>query len=107
MSNLLNLIQSKQERLMNVLLKPHLSEKASLIAEKNKQFIFKVSSDATKLEVKQAVEMLFNVRVNSIQISNTKGKVKKFKQILGNRKGWKKAYVKLKEGFDIDFTGAK
>lgn len=107
MSIPLNLTQSKQERLMRILLKPHLSEKGSLISEKNKQFIFKISSDSNKQEVKQAVEMLFNVQVHSVQVCNTKSKVRRFKQILGQRKAWKKAYVTLKEGFDIDFTGTK
>ena len=107
MSISLNFTQPKQQRLMRILLKPHLSEKGSLISEKSKQFIFEVTSDANKQEVKQAVEMLFNVHVNSVQICNAKSKTKRFKQILGRRKAWKKAYVTLKEGFDIDFTGTK
>jgi len=96
-----------QERLLQVIHKPHLSEKGTILADKFRQVIFKVASDANKHEIKDAVEMLFNVKVNSVQVLNVKGKSRRFKQFLGQRKSWKKAYVALKEGYDIDFTGTK
>lgn len=99
--------QSNQERLMQVILAPHISEKSTVTADKFRQFVFRVVSNAKKNEVKQAVEMLFNVQVESVNVCNVKGKKKYFKQMLGSRKGWKKAYVALKEGNDIDFTGMK
>lgn len=94
-----------QERLMNILLEPRITEKGSLIGEKYRQFVFKVAKTATKPEIKQAVEKMFEVEVESVQVCNVKGKVKSFQQTVGRRSDWKKAYVKLKPGFDIDFTG--
>lgn len=96
-----------QERLLQVLLRPHSSEKGAIIAEKNRQFIFKVLPDATKPEIKQAVELLFGVKVDAVQVSNVRGKARRFRQTTGQRKSWKKAYVALKEGYDIDFAGTK
>ena len=93
-----------QERLMQVLLAPQISEKATYIAEKNEQVIFRVASDATKPEIKAAVELLFKVDVESVQVANVKGKVKRFKGAIGRRKGWKKAYVCLKPGQEINFV---
>ena len=93
-----------QERLMQVLLAPQISEKATFIAEKNEQVVFRVVSTATKPEVKAAVEMLFKVEVDSVQIANVKGKTKRFGRSTGNRKGWKKAYVSLKAGQEINFV---
>ncbi len=96
-----------QERLMNVLLEPRVTEKSTQLADSNRQFTFKVIKDATKAEVKGAVELLFEVKVESVQLMNVKGKSKRFGQRQGRRSDWKKAYVKLKEGFDIDFMGAQ
>jgi len=93
-----------QERLLQVLLAPQISEKATFIADKNRQVIFRVASDATKLEVKGAVELLFKVAVDSVQIANVKGKEKRFGRVMGRRRGWKKAYVCLKPGHDINFV---
>ena len=93
-----------QERLMQVLLAPQISEKATFVAEKNDQVIFRVASDATKPEIKAAVELLFKVEVDSVQVLNVKGKVKRFKGATGRRKGWKKAYVSLKSGQEINFV---
>ena len=93
-----------QERLLQVLLAPQISEKATFIADKNEQVVFKVSSDATKPEVKAAVESLFKVEVKSVQIANLKGKVKRSGRVMGRRDNWKKAYVTLKPGQDIDFA---
>ncbi len=93
-----------QERLMQVLLAPQISEKATYVAEKHEQVIFRVASDATKPEIKAAVELLFKVDVKSVQVSNVKGKVKRFRGAVGRRKGWKKAYVCLKAGQEINFV---
>ena len=93
-----------QERLMQVLLAPQISEKATYVAEKNEQVIFHVTSDATKPEVKAAVELMFKVQVESVQILNVKGKVKRFGGMTGQRKNWKKAFVCLKPGQEINFV---
>lgn len=96
-----------KERLMKVLLAPHVSEKTSMAAEKGRQFAFHVINDATKPEIKQAVELLFDVEVDSVQVVNVRGKMKRFGSSLGKRSNWKKAYVALKPGFDIDFMGSQ
>jgi large subunit ribosomal protein L23 len=93
-----------QQRLMQVLLAPQISEKATYIADKNEQVIFRVAPDATKPEVKAAVELLFKVSVDSVQISNVKSKQKRSGRHLGTRKGWKKAFVNLKPGQEINFV---
>ena len=93
-----------QERLMQVLLAPQISEKATWVAEKNEQVIFRVVSDATKPEIKAAVELLFKVEVESVQVSTVKGKQKRFGRSMGRRKNWKKAFVSLKPGQEINFA---
>ena len=93
-----------QERLMQVLLAPQISEKATYVADKHEQVVFRVASDATKPEIKAAVELLFKVEVEAVQVANVKGKVKRFKGATGRRKGWKKAYVSLKSGQEINFV---
>jgi large subunit ribosomal protein L23 len=93
-----------QERLMQVLLAPQISEKATWVAEKNEQVIFRVVSDATKPEIKAAVEMLFKVQVESVQVATVKGKQKRFGRSMGRRKNWKKAFVCLKPGQEINFA---
>ena len=93
-----------QQRLMQILLAPQISEKATYVADKNEQVIFRVVSDATKPEVKAAVELLFKVSVESVQIANVKGKQKRFGRYMGSRKNWKKAYVCLKPGQEINFV---
>ena len=95
------------ERLMTILVGPHVSEKASIIAEKNNQICFKVRRDSTKKEIAQAVEMMFEVKVDNVQVTNVRGKSKRFGQTMGKRADWKKAYVTLAEGHDIDFLGAE
>ncbi len=92
------------ERLMTVLLAPAISEKATHIADKNEQIVFKVAPNATKPEVKAAVELMFKVQVESVQIANVKGKVKRFGAYNGRRRNWKKAYVSLKPGQEINFA---
>ena len=94
-----------QERLMKILLSPHVSEKSTLTADTNRQFVFRVARDARKPEIKRAVELMFKVQVNRVQVVNVKGKRKTFGRIPGRRPDWKKAYVCLKAGFDIDFMG--
>jgi large subunit ribosomal protein L23 len=96
-----------RERLMNVLLEPHVSEKATQAADQANQVVFKVSRDATKGEVREAVEHLFEVKVVDVQVVNVKGKAKRFGALRGRRSDWKKAYVRLAEGQDIDFLGAE
>ena len=93
-----------QERLMQVLLAPQISEKATYVADKNEQVVFRVATDATKPEIKAAVELLFKVQVESVQVCNVKGKVKRFRGAAGRRKTWKKAFVSLKPGQEINFV---
>ena len=92
------------ERLMTVLLAPVISEKATYIADKHSQVIFRVAPDATKPEVKAAVELMWKVEVDTVQISIVKGKEKRFGRFIGRRRGWKKAYVSLKPGQKINFA---
>ena len=89
---------------MQVLLAPQISEKATWVAEKNEQVIFRVVSDATKPEIKAAVELLFKVQVESVQVATVKGKQKRFGRSMGRRKNWKKAFVCLKPGQEINFA---
>ncbi|MBA2492815.1 MAG: 50S ribosomal protein L23 [Gammaproteobacteria bacterium] len=90
-----------QERLMKVLLAPHVSEKSTLAADSARQHVFKVLPDATKSEVKHAVEMLFSVQVMQVRMLNVKGKLKRHGARRGRRSDWKKAYVQLAPGNDI------
>jgi large subunit ribosomal protein L23 len=92
------------ERLMTVLLAPVVSEKGTFIADKYEQVVFRVLQNATKPEVKAAVEMMFKVQVESVQIANVKGKQKRFGTHMGRRRNWKKAYVSLKPGQEINFA---
>jgi len=93
-----------KERLMKVLLAPLVSEKSASLADDSNQFAFKVTTDATKPEISAAVELLFEVEVEQVRVLNVKGKSKRFGQRLGKRADWKKAYVRLKEGQDINFA---
>jgi large subunit ribosomal protein L23 len=94
-----------QERLLKVLLGPVVSEKATLAADTNGQYAFRVLPDANKQEIGKAVETLFDVKVNRVQILNVKGKQKRLGQRTGKRKDWRKAYVRLAAGQNIDFGG--
>jgi len=96
----------KQIDLMSVLLAPVISEKSRVSAEKHNRVVFKVKRTATKPQVKRAVELLFKVEVDSVHVLNVKGKDKRFGKFVGTRSDWKKAYIKLKPGFDIDFAAA-
>jgi large subunit ribosomal protein L23 len=95
------------ERLMQVLLAPQVSEKATYIAEKHNHVIFRVAQDATKSEIKAAVELMWkpqNIEVKSVQIANVKGKKKRFGRFIGRRSNWKKAYVSIQSGQEINFS---
>ncbi len=93
------------ERLYKVLLAPRMTEKSTMIGERSNQYVFKVTSDSNKTEIKNAVEKLFEVVVESVRIVNVKGKSKTFKLRTGKRNDWKKAYVRVQEGQVIDFLG--
>jgi large subunit ribosomal protein L23 len=96
-----------QERLMTVIRGPHLSEKSHLAAEHN-QVVLRVRKDATKVEIRKAVELLFEVGVEDVQVVNVKGKNKRFGRVAGRRSDWKKAYVKLADGASLEaFLGAE
>lgn len=94
------------DRLMTVILSPHISEK-STIASGDNQYVFKVMKCASKDEIKKAVELLFSVKVESVRVSNAKPKKVRFGRVEGKRKGWKKAFVKVASGSTIDLTGAQ
>ena len=96
-----------RERLMTVLVGPHLSEKSTNVGDKHNQVVFKVRRDANKAEIRQAVETLFDVKVDAVQVLNQQGKSKRFRGSPGRRPSWKKAYVSLAEGSEIDFMGAE
>ncbi len=93
------------ERLTQVLVAPHVSEKASGLADSSSQHVFKVLPNASKKEIKSAVEQLFQVKVAAVRTVNVQGKNKRFGRIMGKRSDWKKAYVRLETGHDIDLTG--
>jgi large subunit ribosomal protein L23 len=94
-----------KEHLMKIIKAPHVSEKSTWVADRFSQYVFKVVKEATKPEIKQAIELLFKVKVEKVQTSNTKSKLKRTGRIMGKRPGWKKAYVKLVAGHKIDFSG--
>ncbi|MFK4754727.1 MULTISPECIES: 50S ribosomal protein L23 [Oceanospirillaceae] len=96
-----------RERLYKVLIAPQISEKATWVAEKHGQYVFRVAPDATKPEIKQAVEALFEVKVQSVQVVNIKGKTKRTARGVGKRNDVRKAYVRLVAGQDIDFADAE
>lgn len=93
-----------QERILKVLVAPHISEKAALAGDSSNAVVFRVTPDATKREIKSAVEKLFKVRVRNVQVANVKGKVKRNRYGDSRKPSWKKAYVNLAEGHDIDFA---
>ncbi len=93
-----------QERVFQVLVGPHVSEKAAIAADENNQFVFKVAVDATKSEIRKSVEQLFKVKVDSVRTLKVKGKVKRNRFGYSTKPTWKKAYVRLEQGQDIDFA---
>ena len=100
-------MSARQERLMQVLLAPTVSEKSTYVGDKNNQVVFRVADDATKPEIKAAVELLFKVKVKSVQVANVKGTEKKTGRIMGRRRNWKKAYVSLAQGQEINFQATE
>ena len=93
------------ERLTQVLIAPHVSEKSANLADSSSQHVFKVLPNASKEEIKSAVEQLFQVKVATVRTANVQGKKKRFGRVMGKRSDWKKAYVRLEAGHDIDLTG--
>ena len=100
----MNTVKHSEERLMKVLLAPVISEKATMVAEKNEQVVFLVTPDATKLEIKAAVEMMFKVQVESVQVVNRAGKIKRSGRFTGRRNHTRRAFVCLKPGQEINVT---
>ena len=96
-----------QDRLLQVIVAPQITEKATRIADKNQQIAFKVRTDATKPEIKAAVELVFKVEVDSVTVINVAGKAKRVGRTMGRRQDWKKAYVSLKPGQEINFAAGE
>ncbi|RLQ21257.1 50S ribosomal protein L23 [Seongchinamella sediminis] len=96
-----------QERVFQVLVGPHVSEKAAVVADQSNQFVFKVAIDATKSEIKKSVEQLFKVKVDKVSTLKVKGKVKRNRFGYSAKPTWKKAYVRLEQGQDIDFASVE
>jgi large subunit ribosomal protein L23 len=96
-----------KDRLMKVLLAPQVSEKSTFVGEKNNQYVFRVAADATKPEIKAAVELMFKIKVDSVTVSNVKGKKRRFGRVEGRRRNWKKAYVRVAEGQEINFAATE
>ena len=94
------------ERMHQILLRPVISEKSTNAAEANRQVVFEVLENATKAEVREAVEKLFDVSVIAVQVLNVRGKIKRFGKTPGKRNNWKKAYVRLAVGDVLDFLGS-
>lgn len=97
----------KQERLLKIVLSPHVSEKATRATEKHNEYVFKVLANATKPEIKDAIESLFNTKVKSVHVLNVKVKKRTFRGVEGKRKGWKKAYVTLHSDQKLDLGNAQ
>ncbi len=94
-------------QLMNVVLAPVVSEKSTFVADKNRQYVFRVADGATKPEIKAAIELMFKTQVRSVTVSNVKGKKRRFGRTEGRRNSWKKAYVRLAEGQEINFAATE
>jgi large subunit ribosomal protein L23 len=94
-------------QLMTIVLAPVVSEKSTFVADKNRQYVFRVSDGATKPEIKAAVELMFKTKVDSVTVTNVKGKQRRFGRIEGRRRSWKKAYVRLAEGQEINFAATE
>lgn len=95
------------EQLMSVVLAPVVSEKSTMLGDKSNQVVFRVADEATKPEIKAAIELLFKVKVESVQVANVKGKEKRFGRFMGRRRNWKKAYVRIAQGQEINFTATE
>jgi len=95
------------EQLMNVVLAPVVSEKSTFVADKNRQYVFRVADDATKPEIKAAIELMFKTKVENVTVLNVHGKERRFGRLSGRRRNWKKAYVRLAEGQEINFAATE
>ena len=95
------------DRLMNVVLAPVVSEKSTFVADKARQYVFRVADDATKPQIKAAVELMFKTKVEGVTVLNVKGKERRFGRTIGRRRSWKKAYVRLAEGQEINFAATQ
>ena len=95
------------DQLMNVVLAPVVSEKSTFVADKNRQYVFRVADHATKPEIKAAIELMFKTKVESVTVLNVHGKERRFGKVIGRRRNWKKAYVRLAEGQEINFAAAE
>ena len=94
-------------QLMNIVLAPVVSEKSTFVADKNRQYVFRVADHATKPEIKAAVELMFKTKVDAVTVSNVKGKESRFGRVVGRKRSWKKAYVRLAEGQEINFAATE
>ena len=95
------------EQLMNVVLAPVVSEKSTFVADKNRQYVFRVADDATKPQIKAAIELMFKTKVDDVTVLNVRGKERRFGKLTGRRRNWKKAYVRLAEGQEINFAATE
>ena len=95
------------DQLMNVVLAPVVSEKSTFVADKNRQYVFRVADHATKPEIKAAIELMFKTKVDDVTVLNVKGKERRFGRLTGRRRNWKKAYVRLAEGQEINFAATE
>jgi large subunit ribosomal protein L23 len=95
------------EQLYNVVLAPVVSEKSTFVADKNRQYVFRVADDATKPQIKAAIELMFKTKVDGVTVLNVRGKERRFGRLTGRRRSWKKAYVRLAEGQEINFAATE
>ena len=95
------------EQLMNVVLAPVVSEKSTFVADKNRQYVFRVADGATKPQIKAAIELMFKTKVDGVTVLNVRGKERRFGRLSGRRRNWKKAYVRLAEGQEINFAATE
>ena len=95
------------EQLMNVVLAPVVSEKSTFVADKNRQYVFRVADSATKPEIKAAIELMFKTKVDDVTVLNVRGKQRRFGRLIGRKRSWKKAYVRLAEGQEINFAATE
>ena len=94
-------------QLMNIVLAPVVSEKSTFVADKNRQYVFRVADDATKPQIKAAIELMFKTKVDGVTVLNVRGKERRFGRLTGRRRNWKKAYVRLAEGQEINFAATE
>ena len=95
------------EQLMNVVLAPVVSEKSTFVADKNRQYVFRVADGATKPQIKAAIELMFKTKVDGVTVLNVRGKERRFGRLTGRKRSWKKAYVRLAAGQEINFAATE